>query len=68
VLYIFQKTCLAGCWWLTLVILATPEAEIRRIAVQKQHEQIVHKNLFQKKPSQKVTGGMGGGVGFEFKL
>jgi hypothetical protein len=24
---------LAGCWWLTPVILATEEAEIRRIAV-----------------------------------
>jgi hypothetical protein len=25
--------CLAGCWWLTPVILATQEAEIRRIVV-----------------------------------
>jgi hypothetical protein len=25
---------LAGCWWLTPIILATREAEIRRITVQ----------------------------------
>jgi hypothetical protein len=35
----------AGCWWLTLVILAIQEAEIRRIMVQSQPGQIVHKTL-----------------------
>jgi hypothetical protein len=35
------------------VILATQEAEIRRIVVQSQPEQIVHKTLSQKNPSQK---------------
>jgi hypothetical protein len=35
------------------VILATPEAEIRRIVVQSQPEQIVHKPLSQKNPAQK---------------
>jgi hypothetical protein len=43
----------AGCWWLTPEILATPEAEIRRIAVQKQPRQIVYEILSRKKSSQK---------------
>jgi hypothetical protein len=37
-----------GSWWLTLVILATHEAEIRRITVQSQPRKIVHKTLSQK--------------------
>jgi hypothetical protein len=36
-------------WWLTPVILATQEAEIRRIAVQRQHSQIDCKTLSPKK-------------------
>jgi hypothetical protein len=35
------------------VILATQEAEIRRITVQSQHRQIAHKTLSQKKPITK---------------
>jgi hypothetical protein len=35
------------------VILATQEAEIRRIVVQSQPEQIVHETLSQKKPITK---------------
>jgi hypothetical protein len=35
------------------VILATQEAEIKRLAVQNQPEQIVHETLSQKNPSQK---------------
>jgi hypothetical protein len=40
------------------VILATQEAEIRRIEVRSQAVQIVHKPLCQKIPSQKRTGGV----------
>jgi hypothetical protein len=50
------------------IILATQEAEIRRIAVWGQSGQIVHETLPQKKPSQKRTGGVAQGVGPEFKL
>jgi hypothetical protein len=38
------------------VILATQEAEIRRVAVQSQSGQIVHKTLSQKHPTQKGAG------------
>jgi hypothetical protein len=38
----------ARCWWLTPVILATQEADIRRIMVQSQPGQIVHETLSRK--------------------
>jgi hypothetical protein len=44
------------------VILATQEAEIRKIVFQSQPRQYLKKN-----PSQKRTGGMVQGVGPEFK-
>jgi hypothetical protein len=49
----------AGHWWLTFVILATQEAEIRRIAIEASPRQIVLKTLSQKNPSKKglVSGG-----------
>jgi hypothetical protein len=49
-----EKTQLqAGYWWLKPVILATLEAEIRRIAVRSQSRQIVGGTLSRKNPSQK---------------
>jgi hypothetical protein len=43
------KNCTkAGCQWLTPVITATQEAEIRRIKVRSQPEQIVHETLSRK--------------------
>jgi hypothetical protein len=40
-----ERKYLTGHWWLTPVILATQEAEIRRIMVQSQPRQIVHETL-----------------------
>jgi hypothetical protein len=49
------------------MFLSTQEAEIRRIAVQSQPEQIVNKILSQKKSSQKRAGEVAQGEGSEFK-
>jgi hypothetical protein len=43
----------ARSWWLTPVILAIQEAEIRRIMVQSQPRQIVHKTLLKKPITKK---------------
>jgi hypothetical protein len=48
-------------------LLATQEAEIRRIVVRSQPRQIVHESLSQKTPSQKMAGGVSQGVSPEFK-
>jgi hypothetical protein len=53
--------------WLTPVIPATQEAEIRRIAIGSQPGQIVLETLSQKNPSQKRAGGVAQGEGPEFK-
>jgi hypothetical protein len=47
--------------------LATQEAEIRRIMVQSQPGQIVHKTLSSKSSTQKKAGGVTQGIGPEFK-
>jgi hypothetical protein len=57
----------ARCWWLMPIILATQEAEIRKIEFQSQPGQIVHETLSRKNPSQKRAGGVAQGVGLEFK-
>jgi hypothetical protein len=44
----------AGCLWLTPVILATQEAEIRRITVRNQPGQIVRETLSQKTLHKKL--------------
>jgi hypothetical protein len=57
----------AGCWWLTLVILAIQEAEIRRILVQSQPRKIVPGDPISKKSITKRAGGVARGVGPDFK-
>jgi hypothetical protein len=42
--------------WFTPILLATPEAEIRRISVQNQPRRIVCKTYFD--PTQKMAGGV----------
>jgi hypothetical protein len=56
----------AGHWWLTPVILATQEAEIREDRSSKP-AQAVLETLSQKSPSQKRGGGVAQGEGPEFK-
>jgi hypothetical protein len=48
------------------VILATQEAEIRRIMVQSQLGEVGSETLSQKNPSQKRAGGVAQGVGPKF--
>jgi hypothetical protein len=49
------------------VVLATQEAEMRRIKVRSQPRQIVLDTLARKKHSQKRAGGVAQSVGPEFK-
>jgi hypothetical protein len=49
------------------VIIATQEAEIRKIEVRSQPWQIVQEALSLKNPSQKRAGGVAQGVGPKFK-
>jgi hypothetical protein len=54
-------------WWLKHVILATQEAEIRRIEVRNQPWQIVHETSSQKTLHKNRAGGVAQGEGPEFK-
>jgi hypothetical protein len=69
-IYKKKKGNKAGCQLLTSVILATQEAEIRRIMVQSQPGQIVCKTISQKKKKnhKNRTCGVAQGKGPEFKL
>jgi hypothetical protein len=49
---------LNGCWWLTLIILATWEAEIGKIKVRGQPKKIVLKTPSPKVIITKWTGGV----------
>jgi hypothetical protein len=56
--HILKKKNVARHWWLTPVILATQEEEVRRIVVQSQPGKIVHETISQKNPTQKRAGGV----------
>jgi hypothetical protein len=59
---------LARCWWLTPVILATWEAEIRRITVRSQPQtNSLQGPISKRNPSKKSAAGVAQGVGPEFK-
>jgi hypothetical protein len=64
---LYKKKKKARHWWLTSVILAIQEAEIRRIMVRSQPIRTVLKTLPQKITNTKEAGGMAQGVGPEFK-
>jgi hypothetical protein len=64
---VHERRLLAGHWWLTPVILAIQEAEIRRIMVQSQPGQIVCETLSQKTFHKNRAGGAAQGEGPEFK-
>jgi hypothetical protein len=55
------------CQCLMPIILATQEAEIRRMTIQSQPWQIVCETLSQENSSQKRAGGVAQSVGPEFK-
>jgi hypothetical protein len=66
-LVIYKEMIFAWHCWLATVILATQEADIRRITVLGQPRQTVHETLSLKNPSEKRAGGVTQGVGPEFK-
>jgi hypothetical protein len=63
----FKNSFLSQASVLMPVILATQEAEVRRIAVWSQPRQIVYETLSWKNPSWKRAGRVTQGIGPEFK-
>jgi hypothetical protein len=61
-----KKKQVVGHWWLIPVILAAQEAEVRRIAVQSQPRQIVHKTLSRKTLYKNWAGRVAQGEGPEY--
>jgi hypothetical protein len=61
-----KKGWWARHWWLTPVILATQEAEIRRIMVGSQPGQIVLETLLKKKRVGRVAQGVGPVFKFQY--
>jgi hypothetical protein len=64
---LLKKLLWAGCWWLTLIILATKGTEIRRIVVWSQPGQTVARPYLGKNPTQERASGVPQSIGLEFK-
>jgi hypothetical protein len=64
---LIRKCGISRCWWLTPVIPATQEAEIRSIAVGSQPRQIVHETISKKPTTKYWAGGVAQGEGPKFK-
>jgi hypothetical protein len=56
----YSELIIAGLWWLTPIILGTWEAEIRRIKVQSQPRQIVHRPYLEIKKTKHIAKRAGG--------
>jgi hypothetical protein len=65
--YVHKNLIHARHWWLTSVILATQEAEIRRIMVQSQSGQIVCETISENTYHKKRAGGVAQNTGSECK-
>jgi hypothetical protein len=62
-----RRLVIARSWWLMPIILATQEADIRRITIRFQPRKIVGETLSQKTYHKKRAGGVAQGIGPEFK-